>query len=297
VNLFFAGCVRDSANNLALNIEAILRIADLPGVDLLRLYIAENDSLDGTRDIVSRFAHHDCRIIPVFFDSLDSEMPIREDRIAFCRDQLLTRIVSNHSEGLYLPIDLDLDIANCLGTESFWESIQFVLSGRCDGVFPSSLPFYYDIHALRAAHWCINSCVKEIKECNPRGTLVNLMCQIRYVSLRQKHYLRLQSQGFIRVDSAFGGIGIYSLDKVIRLGARYSSPDLSNHSLGLCEHVVFNRLFDQLIINPYWLINAPLEHIKFSLLSLPLMAWTIARAAFSDVNRIIDDAVKWALIR
>ena len=288
MKIWFAGCARNCSDRLTSNVMALLRLAEAAGVDDLKVYIAENDSKDNTRDTILSLASNDSRVVPVLLESLDDKFCTRESRIAFCRDRLLDILMLENTEGLYCPIDLDIDIA-CLGDHrSFLASCQLVDSGVCTAVFPSSAPFYYDIHALRARGWCLKSCWKEVQDSKARGALWSLLVCLRYVSFRQRHYATLQSNGLkiIPVISAFGGMGAYSLGIVAKSRARYSSPALSDHGLKLCEHVVFNSYLDGLFVNPSWVVAAPSEHIEFRLLSTTQQILRIAKAALSDIKRI-----------
>lgn len=260
----------------------------------MKLYIAENDSTDDTRDIILRIAECDSRVIPVLLGRLDRQFSIRESRIAFCRDQILELLTSENLSGLYCPVDLDMDLAQSGFVDSFVEACELVESGIVTAVFPSSSPFYYDIHALRAHDWCLGSCWKEVQDSGARGALWNLLVNIRYISCRQKHYLSLQTSelALAPVLSAFGGIGVYSLRKVIEAGARYSSPALNQQKLKLCEHVVFNSYLDRLFINPSWLVRAPKEHIGFRSLSLPQQIFMIVKALLSDIKRLAQKIFK-----
>ena len=173
------------------------------------------------------------------------------------------------------------------------EACQLVASGKASGVFPSSSPYYYDIHALRDREWCPGSCWKEIQDAKARGALWSLLVYIRYVSSRQKPHARLQAEGLIPIDSAFGGVGIYSLSQALNSGARYASPELAHEELKLCEHVVFNRSIDRLFINPAWVIAAPPEHIEFCLLSAPRKFWRMTRAGLVDMKTVTLRIFKW----
>ncbi len=286
MKLYFAGCARDCAKVVASNIAALLTLGESAWCDEIKVFVAENSSKDNTREIISQLAEQDGRVIPVFLEDLDERIPAREARIAFCRDRLLAEISRHVRDGLYVPIDLDSDIASSLEADPFMEACQLVASGRASGIFPSSSPYYYDIHALRVREWCPGSCWKEIQDAKPCGALWSLLIYIRYVSARQKPHARLQALGLISIDSAFGGVGIYSFSQVQNSGALYSSPELEQEHLKLCEHVVFNEYLDRLFINPNWVISAPPEHIQFCLLPGHCKAWRIARAGLGDLKRL-----------
>lgn len=283
MKLYFAGCARDCAGVVTLNISALLAIGENSWCDEIKVFVAENSSKDNTRQIILQLAEQDDRVVPVFLEHLDETIPVRGARIAFCRDRLLAEISKYATDGLYVPIDLDSDIASSLEADPFREACHLVTSCRAGGIFPSSSPYYYDIHALRDREWCSGSCWKEIQDAKARGAFWSLLVYIRYVSTRQKPHARLQAQGLIPVDSAFGGVGIYSLSQILIAGARYSSPDIEIEELKLCEHVVFNGFLDRLFINPAWVIAAPPEHIEFSMLPVQRKAWRIMWAGLSDV--------------
>ena len=288
MKLYFAGCARDCAGVVALNISALLAIGENSWCDEIKVFVAENSSKDDTRQIISRLAEQDDRVVPVFLEDLDETIPLRIARIAFCRDLLLAEISRHVVDGLYVPIDLDSEIASSLEADLFMEACYLVASGWANGIFPSSFPYYYDIYALRHREWCPGSCWKEVHDAKARGALWSLLIYIRYVSSRQKSHSRLQAQGIIQIYSAFGGVGIYSLSQVLNVGARYSSPKLELKELELCEHVVFNGFFDRLFINPAWVIAAPPEHIEFSMLTVQRKAWRITCAGLSDVKHFVS---------
>lgn len=285
MKLLFAGCARDCATVLEKNISSIfLACASVPSSDV-KIYLVENNSIDGTRDIIVQLAQRDPRIVPVFLDNLDLVFIVREARIAFCRDLLLNRICECNSSGLYIPFDLDLNISSALQGGGFWSACELVASSKCTAVFPSSSPFYYDVHALRAPNWCTTSCSRDVQEFITDWALWSLYLHIRYVVLKQKPHLCLRRRKLIPVGSAFGGIGIYSLDAILKAKAHYTSQDLQIERLRLCEHVVFNSALNGLYIFSCWVIQAPSEHIEFSLLPFYRKAWRLICAAFSDLKR------------
>lgn len=87
-------------------------------------------------------------------------------------------------------------------------------------------------------------------------------------------------------------MGIYSLNKVSKAAARYSSTDLTQESLKLCEHVVFNSTLRQLFISTEWMITAPPEHIEFRLLSNFLKVRRIIQAGLTDIKDVVIDFLK-----
>ena len=92
MKLIFACCARDCGDVVAVNVVALLAFGSLPWCHYMRVYIIENGSSDGTREAIARLAAQDPRVIPIFLDDLDVHFPVRESRIAYCRDRLLNDI-------------------------------------------------------------------------------------------------------------------------------------------------------------------------------------------------------------
>jgi hypothetical protein len=296
MRLNFACCARDCGDVVAVNVAALLAFGSLPWCHYLRIYIIENGSSDGTRQAVARLAAQDLRVIPIFLDDLDEQFPVRETRLAYCRDRLLNVIKKSETGGLYIPVDLDSGIASSLNTENFRKACHLVVTGACDGVFPVSAPFFYDIHALRARGWCPASCWNEVQIYESSGALLALLAYIRFISSRQKPLSKLQAQRLIPVESSFGGLGVYSLASVYEAKASYlaSNPDIS--TIGLCEHVLFNSSFSRLFIYTELVVAAPPEHIEFRRLPFHVKLWRIVRSMLVDARRFFSALFRCLLL-
>jgi|688.fasta_scaffold165271_2 glycosyltransferase involved in cell wall biosynthesis len=287
MRLYFAGCARDCQKTIVANVQSILSLGDNPWCQELRLYIVENNSTDGTRDIIRKLALSDPRVVPLLLDDIDKLIPFREARIAYCREQLLNTICTDIHKSLYIPVDLDLRLADLFCASSFRSSCELVYSGQCTAIFPTSFPNYYDVHALRAANWCSNSCWKHVQLFNKGSQLSFVLACYWYISRRQKSARSLLAKNLLPVFSAFGGAGIYSLDEVRRVHARYQSPSLADPDAYLCEHVVFNSYFSRLFIKTDWVAPAPEEHIQFWLLNWHQRCWIFIHAALCDLKALV----------
>lgn len=99
-------------------------------------------------------------------------------------------------------------------------------------IFPTQAILYYDIWTLRIKNLIEFDCYKEIKnyylkiDNNIRKKFFDLIGKFLFINFFIK-------KNKIQVISAFGGIGIYKLQKVINF--KYDS----NNGLN-CEHVQFN---------------------------------------------------------
>lgn len=287
MRLYFAGCARDCMQTIVPNVQAILSVGDQEWCHELRLYIIENNSTDGTRDILKQIALTDRRVVPLLVNDIDSIIPHREARIAYCRDQLLNCIPSNVHHSLFIPIDFDLSLAGLFSAPSFRESCELVYSGQCTAIFPSSSPNYYDIHALRADNWCSHSCWQEIQSFNNGSHFSFVFACYWYISRRQKSAKTLLTRNLVPVASAFGGAGIYSLDEIRKAQARYQSSALADPGLRLCEHVIFNSYLSGLFIKTDWVAQAPREHIQFWLLNWHQRFLIFIHAALRDLKSLL----------
>lgn len=256
-----AGTVRDCGDGLEarlVDLEEVLREAT-GGRPQFHLF--ENDSKDSTRAEIIRFGVERPHVTIHVADGLAAQIPVREERLAHCRNQLLKSITAAESRpgtaSIYLPVDLDLDIDwNALATP-LRDAIGLVQSGSLDGVLPVSTPLYYDIHALRATRWnsqdpwgaVARAEAHRLWQRAPRWVLRGAL-----VYAKQVPTARLTARGrLIPVDSAFGGFGIYLVDRIKDRKYRSTVEDR-------CEHVFFNRGLKVALMTDL-AIAAPTEHL------------------------------------
>ena len=101
-------------------------------------------------------------------------------------------------------------------------------------IFPSQKFLYYDIFALRLNKLLNDSYVNIIKDDFKNKKFKNLKSNFSF-NLKKYFFLRkLVDKRFIEVDSAFGGMGLYKLKRIIEF--RYDSLNGSQ-----CEHVKLNK--------------------------------------------------------
>ena len=129
-------------------------------------------------------------------------------------------------------------------------------------MFPFSVPFYYDLAALRADGWLeediwikFNKLAKKLKV----GKIF-----LRIFLIFNKQIKQTKNKKLIQVESAFGGIGLYKLKDGTSSLQKYG---LTNKAVS-ADHIVFNSHFNKKYIDPNWTVKAPLEHIEFKTLSL-----------------------------
>lgn len=256
-----AGTVRNCGDGLELRLIALEEVLTESAQGRVRFHFFENDSNDSTRRVLLRFMAERPNVTVHLADDLDTRIPLREERLAFCRNQLLASVVAAESQAglasVYFPIDLDLNIdweAISLQLEA---AITLVQSGAMDGVFPSSEPLYYDIHALRAPGWNSVDPWAAVAKAETRfltRRAPEWAVQGALVHAKQIPPRRLMARGsIIPVESAFGGFGVYLLDRVRN---RTYESTVSDR----CEHVSFNRGL-KLAVMTDLLVQAPPEHL------------------------------------
>lgn len=287
---YFAGLARDCEDTLEENIRAILDICEQISAENCKILIAENDSQDETRKILKKF--EDKNSIELFlFDTLDEEYQIRERRIAYLRNFLLnkiqniSRIEDSKIPKLYVPIDLDSRIAQSIDIDQFLRECQRVVNHQTDAVFPASEPYYYDIYALRAEGWVEEDCLNKVQESRMR--IGSFASKIKYIYSKQKSIeelgkYRRTKKGRISVKSAFGGVGIYNLEKL--RDASYKRDD--DYPQDTCEHVLLNKTVDSKEISTNFVVQAPQEHIRYKISRLERINIFFI-SSLSDIKNLI----------
>ena len=262
--LLFAGLARDCAHTVRNNILHILNSTENnPAVSQIKLFIHENDSSDMTLKIIDHLANTKKNIFFHSEKNLDKKYPNRIERLAYCRNFLLSRINEfvNHNDIvspiLYVPIDLDSNIGKSINFLSFFQECKHLLTNNYTGIFPCSTPYYYDIYALRSTNW-VNSCFLTNIE-NSRNKIGTFHAKKKFKYDVQLSLSNLKQKEYHPVSSAFGGLGIYNYSKIAN--KYYSHLDQNGQTV--CEHVSFNFSLKNLFISSKFVIEAPKEFIKY----------------------------------
>jgi hypothetical protein len=247
--IIFLGCARDCEQRLEGTVKVLQRL----GKSFMshEIVIYENDSRDKTRELLNKLSKTN-RLTVIGSNELDALFPLRTERIAHARNSLLEWVRRNREiapdyvcwadmDGVVLENFSDTGFYSCFKYPRAWEA-----------VFPVTEKFYYDIWALRHSYICPDDYVKFMRSA-PRSLGVNLAVAIGAYS-RQ---LNLRSlEGWLKVDSAFGGMAIYRWESIS--DKRYvgvSDGDV------VCEHVPLNlsvgKSGGRLYINPAFVVSYP----------------------------------------
>jgi hypothetical protein len=195
--------------------------------------LIESDSTDATASTLAGIAGGDPNFAHMSLGKLAERLPLRTERIAFCRNAYLDQIrVNERYAGTEFVVVADFDGVNSLLTReavaSCWRRDDW------DVCVANQRGRYYDIWALRHADWSPNDCWAQYRFLNQHG-VSHTKAWSACVGSRMVQ-IPADSQ-WIEVDSAFGGLAIYRRN-ALQHGA-YAGADLLGAEC--CEHVTLHR--------------------------------------------------------
>lgn len=261
--IFFCGISKNCIKTIKSNLDFISSFKEFTDYEIFTVFI-DSDSTDGTKKIIHNFSKRNSNSKSKDLDGMESIYTNRIERIVNSRNECLKVLNSTKKNDniIYIPLDLDIDIFKFTSVEEFQELIEYVIKkNKPNGIFPFSLPYYYDIFALRATNWVnYNSqyWVKRLKKIFKIGSFIFNYIYIFRHQIKPENLFKKNSKIF----SAFGGIGIYKLNN----NFNFYSLD-SKHPEDVSEHIMFNSQFNDLEILINWKIPAPNEHLEYHLLS------------------------------
>jgi hypothetical protein len=255
----------------------------------LSIFIVENDSNDNTKLTLQKHEEKDF-IYSFCLDGLDSEIKNRIERITYCRNFLIEKISKSQislDDSIYISADFDLDLFSQIPVNNFLDYVyNFHNQKTFTAIFPNSIPFYYDIHALRKEKW---NNVDAWDEYNKISKFVPIgKFFIRYFLIYRKQRKILSNEKLISVDSAFGGFGFYKVSKKFLSELSYDS----NTKYSLCEHIDFNSNFKCAIYTSLN-VEAPSEHIEFKLLPFSKKIVYVVSSLLSDSKSLIKSLKRY----
>ena len=216
----FVGTARDCSWFLPSVLQNVSRLAAL--YEDAAFVIAENNSEDETKSMLRTWLSRQSHGHLIDLDGLMAIEQIRTQRIATARNACLDFIFSGAYRDYDHLVMLDFDDVNALpiSIEAFLAAVNFLEQNPiAAGVFANQAMAYYDIRALRHAIWCMDDCWKQVAA-RPRWMPLGL-AKILYVDPRQ--FSIPVAARPIRVRSAFGGLGVYKMSKI--LDCRYDGLD------------------------------------------------------------------------
>lgn len=248
------GCAKNISNHIRKSLDKLIEIKQLFHPES-KIIIAENDSTDGTKEILDNYKHN---IDVINYDGKVT-MDHRTEKLAFLRNELINHVHKKYSHYNYIIIaDLD-NVIHDLNVQQFQHILQNWKNREWDALFSNSNP-YYDIWALRS---------KDI------GIDYDCWDAVHHDGDTRKHVKKFQKNitfdsDAVEVDSAFNGFGIYKLAST--KGCSYNGLT-QNCSLNMsspcrkdtCEHVSFHNCLKQngakLFILRDLMVKSQEEHI------------------------------------
>lgn len=243
----FLGTARSCANSIYSVCEKIKELGSFFKEYAVSFY--ENDSHDNTLEELNNCTAGLMSAHIIFEINLDELMPYRTQRLAYARNKLLEHSLRTHQNFDYLCwLDMDGLVDHRFSTDGFLSNFKY--GDIWDAVFPITDPIYYDIWALREKNIASDDIVWRTKHSVPnmivRKNLHTAPSQLVIDSLR----------GWLRVDSAFGGFGIYKMSAAAK--GRYVGIIDGEE---VCEHVNYNQNITNsggvLYINPQCITHYP----------------------------------------
>lgn len=253
--IVIAGLARNIRKRLEFNIPILEQIGSK--FQDYQIVIFENDSTDGTRDLIKSWSSQnkhvvlldccdlgdcDCQLKEKNLYDLGAMTQARIDKMAFFRNRYLEYIQTNLSDYDYMLV-IDLDIEGSTNIDGIYHTIahrnwdMVALNGRTQlpGTF-GTLTNAYDALAYRS--------INEIKATE----------NINFGNWFQKWWqmnrlITSSGEKMVPVKSAFNGAGLYQIKSI--LGTKYYTLSNSEH-IGLHQSMS-DANHGAIFINPLWL--------------------------------------------
>ena len=270
LKVVFAGCARNCSNFLQKVLENIEFYSSFFSESYI--VIVENGSTDRTKEILKD--NKNKKNIFLFEDHLN-KLPYRGQRLEKARNLIIETIKKNKnlfSCDLFIMLDLD-DIGTYrIEEKNILDSIKFLFSKEeIGGVFANQLGTYYDMWTLRDQKYCKNDFWVEVlqflinnKNSKDKISKTNIE-EVKKNIIDKKTYSFEKNHAPIKVESAFGGFGIYKMKYVLKNNRKYEGTQIvdliSKDQKKLkvkyqkCEHVNFNQGFIDQNLELYILPN------------------------------------------
>ena len=217
--------------NESSNIKDLFKTLDNLSKSFIDYFIVfiESDSSDDSNSLIKEYLLNRKGVL---INKNLSNIKNRVMRLAISRNEYLSYIKKND---LLKSFDLMI-VLDCGGVNNKLtaKKIKKAISQNKNwvGIFPTQKILYYDIWTLRIKNFIDYDCFEELFKAYKKNNkikkiffkLIGKFLFINYLTKSKK----------INVISAYGGMGIYKLDKVINF--TYDSNNGKN-----CEHVEFNK--------------------------------------------------------
>jgi hypothetical protein len=267
-SIVVCGCTKNSGHYIRHHLQLLYALKE--EFQQFQMIIYENDSIDNTCEQLLSFRDEhkeDVKIISETNISMkynfDDHYDMRTQSLAHGRNKLLNYIHNQYSNyNLMMMVDLDNIISTFQPKQL--RHVFYLPYESWDALFANCVCRYYDIWALRITpeQWnpqlhgrLWNHCIDY--DC---WEMAKVQKDVRRCVYQHQVTIPVQIP-MIPVTSAFGGMGIYKINKT--KDCFYSSKD---NGISRCEHVRFHQGMieqnkAQLFILPSLLVNCAFEHL------------------------------------
>lgn len=231
--ILLAGPVRNASAQIDNDFEHLL--ASLNQFKKVFCFVVESDSTDDTIARLERFSQQFPNFSFVSVGQLSKKLSKRTDRIAYCRNLIIDAVAQDPK---YVDVDFiamaDMDGMNGLITQEkiaqCWE-----VDEPWDVITANQLGEYYDVWALSHPYWNPIDCWEQKRK------LENILGDksAQNIAVGCKQAAIDPRSDLIEVDSAFGGLGIYTREAF--LAGRYAGTDDQAGGIDVADHIPFHR--------------------------------------------------------
>lgn len=231
--ILLAGPVRNASSYIEDDLKSLL--SSLNQFKKVYCLIVESDSSDDTVYRLEKFAKSFSNFSFISVGELSKKLSKRTDRIAYCRNLIIDAVASDLK---YREVDFiamaDMDGMNALITPEkiaqCWE-----VDEPWDVITANQLGEYYDVWALSHPYWNPMDCWEQKRK------LESILDEraAQNISVGCKQAAIDPRADLIEVDSAFGGLGIYTREAF--LAGRYAGTDIKAGGIDVADHIPFHR--------------------------------------------------------
>ena len=230
MNVVFGGCARDCEKY----IEKVMFNIDYWSSYFNSSYkiIVENGSKDNTKNLLKEHTKINDYL---FFREDLSKYTYRGKRLEHARNLIIDTIKENDELkkcDLFIALDFDDRNIEKIEIEQFRKAIKFLISDKKRaGVFANQIGTYYDMWGLIDEKYCKNDfwakILKDIaKKINPNEQISSKILSDFQRLIDMKKLSFNPNLEPIKVKSAYGGLGIYKINKVIENQRKYKGDQI-----------------------------------------------------------------------
>ena len=252
-NVLITGIVRNIASTFEEDYSRMSRA--FSGFASVKWFLVESDSTDASISKLQSFSEKNSNFDWCSLGKLDRPDLTRTERLAIARNRYVREIKKKKYSEVSIVAVADFNsLSNLINGDailSCWNQQGWSgCTANQDGP-------YYDIWALRHPLWSPSDCWKQLEFLKRYSRFPEAAL---YVAVNSKMITIPQTDSWIEVESAFGGLALYD-SEVFKFG-NYSGLDESGNEI--CEHVHFNQIIRRngggIYINPRLVNTTKTDH-------------------------------------